>query len=110
MNSELIKILQKVLEDKFATEIVAVDISKISTLGDYFVIATGKNENQIQAMAQAAEECLHKNGIGLKHKEGGHNTGWALLDFGTIIIHLFDEEARSFYNLERLWADGEPVQ
>ncbi|MCL1995383.1 MAG: ribosome silencing factor [Defluviitaleaceae bacterium] len=105
----MIKELQAVLEDKFATEVVVMDISKISILGDYFVIATGKNENQIQAMGEAAEEYLAKNGIPLKHKEGGYNTGWALLDFGVIIMHLFDEESRSFYNLERLWSDGEPV-
>ena len=105
----MIENLQTVLEDKFATDVVIMDIANISTLGDYFVMATGKNENQLQAMAEATEEYLNKNDTWLKHKEGGYNTGWVLLDFGNIIVHLFDQESRSFYNLERLWADAQRI-
>ena len=102
----IIEDLKMVLEEKFATEVLVLEISKISTLGDYFIIATGKNENQIQAMAKGAMDCLHKYNLYQKHHEGGYNSGWALLDFGDIILHIFDETSRNFYNIERLWSDA----
>ena len=109
-NEELINEIKSTLEDKFAKEIVMLNISEVSTLGDYFIIATGKNPNQIQAISQAVAEYLLKNNIIIKHHEGGYDTGWVLLDYGNIIIHIFDEEARQFYNLERIWSDAKVIK
>ena len=111
--TQLLEELREALDNKFAKDIVILDISTLSVLGDYFVIATGENENQLRAMGEAVEACLHKNKINLKHKEGiqsnANKSGWSLLDFGSIIVHLFDQEARDFYNLERIWADARAV-
>lgn len=94
------------LEDKKAEEIRVIDISEVSVIADYFIIANGNNVSQIQAMADEVEEKLHKAGCPLKQKEGYTNANWVLLDFGDIIIHIFDKENRLFYDLERIWRDG----
>ena len=94
------------LEDKKADDIRVIDISKVSVIADYFIIANGNNVSQIQAMADEVEEKLYKAGCPLKQKEGYANANWVLLDFGDIIIHIFDKENRLFYDLERIWRDG----
>lgn len=94
------------LEDKKAEDIRIIDISKVSVIADYFIIANGNNVSQIQAMADEVEEKLYKTGCPLKQKEGYTNANWVLLDFGDIIIHIFDKENRLFYDLERIWRDG----
>lgn len=94
------------LEDKKAEDIRVIDISKVSVIADYFIIANGNNVSQIQAMADEVEEKLYKAGCPLKQKEGYTNANWVLLDFGDIIIHIFDKENRLFYDLERIWRDG----
>ena len=110
MDITVVKELVAALEDKFAQEVQVLEITEISSLGDYFVLATGKNESQIDAMAGAASECLHKNRLKLKNTEGRGSTGWVLLDFGAIIVHIFDEEARGFYKLDSLWADAKHIE
>lgn len=94
------------LEDKKAEDIRIIDISEVSVIADYFIIANGNNVSQIQAMADEVEERLYKAGCPLKQKEGYTNANWVLLDFGDIIIHIFDKENRLFYDLERIWRDG----
>lgn len=94
------------LEDKKAEDIRIIDISEVSVIADYFIIANGNNVSQIQAMADEVEEKLHKAGCPLRQKEGYANANWVLLDFGDIIIHIFDKENRLFYDLERIWRDG----
>lgn len=94
------------LEDKKAEDIRVIDISKVSVIADYFIIANGNNVSQIQAMADEVEEKLHKAGCPLRQKEGYTNANWVLLDFSDIIIHIFDKENRLFYDLERIWRDG----
>lgn len=94
------------LEDKKAEDIRVIDISQVSVIADYFIIANGKNTSQIQAMADEVEERLYKAGYPLKQKEGYRNANWVLLDFGDIIVHIFDKENRLFYDLERIWRDG----
>ncbi|MCM1125081.1 MAG: ribosome silencing factor [Lachnospiraceae bacterium] len=94
------------LEDKKAEDIRIIDISRVSVIADYFIIANGNNVSQIQAMADEVEEKLHKAGCPLRQKEGYANANWVLLDFGDIIIHIFDKENRLFYDLERIWRDG----
>ena len=97
------------LEEKKANDIKILDIEKISTLADYFIIASGANRNQVQAMADSVEEMLGKAGYNPKHIEGYQNANWILMDYGDIVLHLFDEENRLFYDLERIWRDGVAV-
>lgn len=94
------------LEDKKAEDVKIIDISKVSVLADYFIIANGSNRSQIQALSDAVEETLGKAGYPVKQMEGYNNANWVLLDFGDIIIHIFDRENRLFYDLERIWCDG----
>ncbi len=98
------------LEDKKAEDIRIIDISKISTIADYFIIADGSNKSQIQAMADNVSEILGKAGINLRQMEGYQNANWILMDFQDVIIHIFDKENRLFYDLERIWRDGVPTQ
>ena len=97
------------LEDKKAEEISVLDISTISILGDYFIIASGLNRNQVQAMADSVEEALGRAGYEPKQIEGYQSANWILLDFKDIIVHVFDDESRDFYNLDHIWMDGKPV-
>ena len=97
------------LEDKKAEDIRVIDISEVSVLADYFLIASGKNRNQLQALADEVEEKLGRAGYPMKQSEGYDSANWILLDFGDIIIHLFDQENRLFYDLERMWRDGKQI-
>ncbi|NLL77586.1 MAG: ribosome silencing factor [Clostridiales bacterium] len=99
----------KVLEDKKAEDIRVIDIGEVSILADYFIIASGSNRSQIQALADNVEEQLGRAGLALKQIEGYDNANWVLLDFGDIIVHVFDKENRLFYDLERIWRDGKQV-
>ena len=96
----------KALDDKKAKDVRILDISSVSVLADYFLIASGANKNQVQAMVDNVEEELHKAGFTPKQIEGYQTANWVLLDYGDIIIHVFDEENRLFYDLERIWRDG----
>ena len=97
------------LEDKKGNDITIIDISEISVLADYFIIAGGSNRNQIQAMSDSVEEALGRAGYLPKQIEGYQSAGWILLDFKDIIIHIFSKEDREFYDLERVWRDGKEI-
>lgn len=97
------------LEDKKAEDIRVIDISQVSVIADYFIIANGTNKSQIQTLSDTVEEKLGKAGYFMKQKEGFRNANWVLLDFGDIIVHIFDKENRLFYDLERIWRDGKVV-
>ena len=92
------------LEDKKAEDIRVIDISEVSPLADYFIIANGTNRNQVQALADNGRLGYERRPI-----EGYDSANWILLDFKDIIIHVFDKESRSFYDLERIWRDGKEV-
>lgn len=94
------------LEDKKAKGIKVIDIRNISVIADYFILADGENQNQLQAMQDAVDESLTKAGIHAKQIEGNRNSTWILMDYGDIIVHLFSKEDRLFYDLERIWTDG----
>ena len=94
------------LEEKKAEDIKVLDIENISTLADYFIIASGKNHNQVQAMADAVDEVLGKAGFVPKQTEGYRSANWILQDYGDVVVHIFDTENRLFYDLERIWRDG----
>ena len=105
----LLKTVTTALEDKKAHDIRVIRISDISTMGDYLVIADGSNRNQVQAMCDNVEEFMAKAGAKLKNREGYANGGWILLDYCDIIVHIFTEEERAFYDLEHIWRDGELI-
>lgn len=98
------------LEDKKTEDIRVINIETVSVIADYFIIATGTNANQIKAMADEVEEKLGRAGFMLKQKEGYEHANWVLLDFGDVIVHIFDKENRFFYDLERIWRDGKVME
>ena len=108
-SNEMAKIAYKALDDKKAEDIKVIDISEISVLADYFIIANGTNESQVRALVENVEEELSKAGYEAKQREGYGLGNWVLLDFGNVIVHVFDKENRLFYNLERIWRDGKYI-
>lgn len=108
-SKEMAKTALKGLEDKKAEDIRVIDISAVSVMADYFIIASGKNHNQVQAMADSVEEKLQKVGIHPRQIEGYQTANWILMDFNDIIVHVFNEEDRMFYNLEKIWLDGKMI-
>lgn len=109
-SKELAKLACDALDDKKALEIKVINIEKVSTLADYFIIASGTNHNQVQAMADNVDETLGRAGYEPKQIEGYQNANWILMDYRDIVIHIFDEENRLFYDLERIWRDGTVVE
>ena len=86
-----------------------LDITHVSTLADYFMIASGSNRNQVQAMADEAQEKLYKAGYEAKQVAGYQTANWILMDYGDLVVHVFDRQNRLFYDLERIWRDGEQI-
>ena len=107
-NEMLAKII-KTLDNKKAEEIKAIKITDLTILADYFIIAGGSNRNQVQAMCDNVEETLGRAGYPECKIEGYASANWILMDYGDLVIHLFDEENRLFYDLERIWRDGKTV-
>lgn len=108
--NEMVTIAHKALDDKQGEDIRVLDISGISTLADYFIIAHGNNTNHVRSLIDFTEEKLNKAGYETKNIEGNHNGSWVLMDFKDIIVHVFDKDSRMFYDLERIWADGKVVK
>ncbi|HJB81851.1 MAG TPA: ribosome silencing factor [Candidatus Mediterraneibacter intestinavium] len=108
-SKEMAKIAYNALSDKKGEDIKIIDITGISVLADYFLIANGNSDSQVSALVDNVEEELHKAGYPLRQREGQASGSWVLLDFGDIIVHVFDKENRLFYDLERIWKDGKDV-
>ena len=108
-SKEMARIAYDALSDKKGEDIKIIDITGVSVLADYFIIATGNSDSQVNALVDNVEEELHKAGYPLKQREGRANSSWILLDFGDIIVHVFDKENRLFYDLERIWKDGRNI-
>ncbi len=96
----------ELLEGKKARDISVINIQRISVLADYFVICSGTSSTHIKALSDELESKIEEQGTLCCHKEGYESARWILLDFNEVIVHIFIEEERSFYNLERLWSDG----
>jgi ribosome-associated protein len=94
------------LDDRKAEDIKVIDISEVSPVADYFIIASGNNQNQIQAMRDAVDEAMSKAGLHVKQIEGNSSSTWILMDYSDIVVHIFSKEDRLFYDLERIWRDG----
>jgi len=108
-SQEMAKIAIEALEDKKAQDIKVIDISEVSVIADYFIIAGGNNKSQIQALSDNVDEKLTRAGYPCKQVEGYDTANWILQDFGDIIIHIFDQENRLLYDLERIWRDGKQI-
>jgi ribosome-associated protein len=106
---ELAKAAVSIASDKKASDVLLLDIRDVSVIADYFVICSGSNSRQLQAIADAIDEELGKQGAILLHSEGTPNAGWVLLDFGDIVIHIFGPQEREYYRLERLWSEAKTV-
>ena len=103
------KIFPPLVEDKKAEDVKVIDIREISPIADFFIIADGMNQNQIQAMRDAVDEALYKADLKVRQVEGNQSSTWILMDYNDIIIHIFSKEDRLFYDLERIWKDGKEI-
>ncbi len=99
----------EILSDKQAEDILLLDIRKVASFADYFVIANGTSNRQIQSLIEFVGEGLKTDGVRLTAREGEPDSGWVLLDYGDVIVHLFSPEERSYYDLEGLWHRAAPV-
>lgn len=103
---EMAQIAKEALEDKKGEDIKVLDLKGLCNIADFFVVGSGGNPNQVRAMADNANEKLYKAGFKLHHSEGYSGGAWVLLDYGNLIIHIFDREQRTFYGIERIWGDA----
>ncbi len=111
MNSRAKALLAaRAAEERKAKDVTVLDIRRLSPFCDFFVIAGGSSGIQVKAIAEMVESKLSEAGFPLDHREGHGETGWILLDYGDVVIHVFYEEQRSFYDLERLWGDAKRVE
>ncbi|SCX16803.1 ribosome-associated protein [Ruminococcaceae bacterium P7] len=99
----------KAIDGKKGLNIQVIRISDISVLADYIVIATGNSSTHVKALADEVEYRLDEAGVSVSHIEGYRSNSWILLDYVDVIVHVFSEEAREFYDLDRLWQDGESI-
>ena len=101
--------IARVINEKKGQNIKVLDIQSLSTIADYFVIANGTSTRQVKALVDIIEDRMKEIGIDIHHKEGYHNGRWILIDFLSVIVHIFLEEERDFYNIDRVWKDATQV-
>ena len=106
---EIAKEAVKAIDSKRGTNIKLIKVGDVSIIADYFVIATGQSSTQVKALADEVEYQLKEKGENVSHIEGYRSDTWILLDYIDVVVHVFSEEAREYYNLERLWEDGEII-
>ena len=99
----------KALDSRKGQNIQVIDVESLTSLADYFVICSGTSNTQINALCDAVEKAVNEAGEPTLHREGYRGGTWVLLDFGSVVVHVFNHEAREFYSLERLWQDGTPL-
>ncbi len=107
--AQMARAVVDIASDKKASDILLLDIREVTTIADYFVICSGNNTRQIQAIAESIDEELGKQGARLLHREGNPENGWILLDFGDVIVHIFGAKEREYYRLESLWSGAKTV-
>ena len=99
----------KALDSKMGVDIQLIEITDVSTLADYFLICTATSNTHVKTLCDAVEEAMDAAGEPLLNREGHRGGTWVLMDFGCVVVHVFTQETRAFYNLERLWQDGKQV-
>ena len=98
--------IAKILDDKKAEDIKVLEIKELTTMCDYFIICTGGSSLHVKALCDNVEEKMKEQGTAPIHNEGYNGAAWLLMDYGDVVVHIFDRESASFYNLERLWTDA----
>ena len=106
---EMVKTAVAALQDKKGEDIRVIDISGVTVIADYFIIASGSNPNQVQALVDSVEEQMYKAGYDDPRVEGYNTASWVLLDYNDVIVHVFSQDDRLFYDLERIWRDGKEI-
>ncbi|HBR02843.1 MAG TPA: ribosome silencing factor [Ruminiclostridium sp.] len=106
---KILNIIMSALSDKRANDINAIDIHDLTVIANYFIIASGTSSTHIQSLADFVEEKLLEAGLKPLHMEGYNSARWILMDYGDVVIHIFHEDDREYYGLERLWQDGKPI-
>ncbi len=106
---EKLKLIVKTLDRKKADSIQAIKVTDLTIIADYFIIAGGSSSTQTRALAEEVEYQMSQAGIEPERKEGYNGSGWVILDYGDVVVHVFYKETREHYQLERLWADGEKI-
>ena len=106
---ELAMLLAKALDSKKGDALKVLKTEHLTSLADYFVICTATSSTQVKAMSDACEEAAEKNGEQVHHIEGHRDGTWLLMDFSSVVVHVFTDEARKFYDLERLWGDADEM-
>ena len=105
-DQETVLCLARLLYDRKAQDIVALNVSHLTVLCDYMLIASGRTDNQVSSLADYVDEMMAKEGFNLRRSEGRREGRWVILDYGYVIVHLFHRDERAFYGLDRLWSDG----
>ncbi|WP_101773204.1 ribosome silencing factor [Peptostreptococcus faecalis] len=103
---EMVKVVYEAIEDKLGRDTSILNVGEVSSICDYFIITSAASPRQVKAIADSVEEAMTEVGIEPRGKEGRETQNWILLDYGDIMVHVFDEENRVFYNLEKLWKDA----
>ena len=106
---KMLEVIYHTLDERKGEHIEIIDISEISVMADYFVIVNASNENHLQALVDHLDEKLSRLGYKLHSQEGHKRSNWILMDYGDVIVHLFDRESREFYSLDRIWSDGKKI-
>ena len=104
-----LEIIVKALDSKKAEDIKVIKVGDLTVIADYFVIADGTSSTQTKALADEAEYKMKENGVVPNRVQGNNGSNWVIIDYGDIVVHVFSKEQRDFYNLERLWRDGEDI-
>lgn len=106
---ELAKAITKILSDRKGEKINLVKVSGVTEIADYMVFCTGNSSTHVKALADEVEYQMKRQDVPVGHVEGHRSNSWVLLDYSAVVVHIFSNEARDFYNLDRLWEDGEQV-
>ena len=106
---QLARAVVDIASDKKASDVILLDIRDVTTIADYFVICSGNNRRQIQAISDAIEDQITEQGVSVLHREGIADAGWILLDFGDVIVHIFGPKEREYYRLESLWSEAKTI-
>jgi len=109
ISKEMVKLAYEALEDKKGEDIKVIEIGDISIIADYFIIANGTNSSQVTALVDSVQDKLTRAGYEPKRVEGVRSSTWVLMDYGDVIVHVFSQDDRLFYNLERIWRDGKTI-
>lgn len=108
-SKEILEIAVKAAENKRAEDLTALDMAKVSLMADYFLIMEANSSRQIQAIADEITDQMAANGVKIRDVEGKNEANWILIDLGDVVVHVFQKEQRSHYNLEKLWSDAPTV-